>query len=525
MPANLATLIPADAALDPSKWNLAGAQPDRAALRPELLVQRAGRTSSTSPRPTYAIWFGDNWRVNNQLTVNYGIRWDADPNTASPPERQDELDPDQPRTTRYDASPPGRATTATRPASATGRTSRRAAGFTYNVGGRNDFVIRGGTGLYFASPVSNVTFSPQCLQQPDHGDVPQRRPLELHHATRPTASPPTRSSSAARRRCRRSRRASSSPTSRIPYTWQSSIGFQKQLNSVTGFDADLTHYNEYRDTRTHRREPALQPGDRLQHADRGAEPAEPGLRAGARVHVGRQNAIRRRSRPGLTRRLQKQLPGRRHLHADVVDARQRHARLHDADRRTTRSTTWTASTRRRTDFQRNTVRAYGALPAAVGLRDERLVLLRLRATGSTRASRRRRTARPGTNRLNLTDTGGAAPPIVIPAAMVDRFDGPATIASGVVIPRNALEGLPLHKVDLRVTKDIRHRRHGQGDADRRGVQPVQPRQLRQLQHDAQRDGAGDHRAFGTPVQNTGNAYVPAHRSAGVPAVVLIESLG
>ncbi len=34
------------------------------------------------------------------------------------------------------------------------------AGFTYNVGGRNNLVIRGGSGLYYASPVSNVTFSP-----------------------------------------------------------------------------------------------------------------------------------------------------------------------------------------------------------------------------------------------------------------------------------------------------------------------------------------------------------------------------
>ena len=34
-------------------------------------------------------------------------------------------------------------------------------GFTYNVGGSNDLVIRGGTGIYFASPVSNVTYSPK----------------------------------------------------------------------------------------------------------------------------------------------------------------------------------------------------------------------------------------------------------------------------------------------------------------------------------------------------------------------------
>ncbi len=39
--------------------------------------------------------------------------------------------------------------------------------------------------------------------------------------------------------------------------------------------------------------------------------------------------------------------------------------------------------------------------------------------------------------------------------MLDRFDGPASIAPGTIAPRNALRGLPLHKVDLRFTKDLR----------------------------------------------------------------------
>src|SRR4030095_6898255 len=38
-------------------------------------------------------------------------------------------------------------------------------GFTYTVDGNNDLVIRGGTGLYFAPPVSNMTFSPQIYSQ------------------------------------------------------------------------------------------------------------------------------------------------------------------------------------------------------------------------------------------------------------------------------------------------------------------------------------------------------------------------
>jgi len=38
--------------------------------------------------------------------------------------------------------------------------------------------------------------------------------------------------------------------------------------------------------------------------------------------------------------------------------------------------------------------------------------------------------------------------------VADRFDGPASIAPGQVAPRNALQGLPLHRIDLPVSKDI-----------------------------------------------------------------------
>jgi len=40
-------------------------------------------------------------------------------------------------------------------------------------------------------------------------------------------------------------------------------------------------------------------------------------------------------------------------------------------------------------------------------------------------------------------------------SVLDRFDGPAVIAPGEIAPRNALQGLPLHKVDLRFTKDVK----------------------------------------------------------------------
>src|SRR4029078_5128065 len=61
----------------------------------------------------------------------------------------------------------------------------------------------------------------------------------------------------------------------------------------------------------------------------------------------------------------------------------------------------------------------------------------------------------GSNRLNLTATGGATSAITIPEGVLDRWQGPAIVASGAVIPRNALEGLPYSKFDLRLTKDVR----------------------------------------------------------------------
>ena len=46
-------------------------------------------------------------------------------------------------------------------------------------------------------------------------------------------------------------------------------------------------------------------------------------------------------------------------------------------------------------------------------------------------------------------------PLTVAAAALDRFGGNPTYAIGEVVPRNALKGLPLHRIDLRVSKDIK----------------------------------------------------------------------
>jgi len=122
--------------------------------------------------------------------------------------------------------------------------------------------------------------------------------------------------------------------------------------------------------------------------------------------------------------------------------------------------------------------------------------------------------KPGTNRLNLSAAGGASPAITIPAAVLDRWNGPAVINSGDVIPRNALEGLPLQKVDLHVTKDFKLGgtakvqlvaevfnlfNHGNFGSYNTSLSPT---------------AAATTALFGTPNQNTGTAYVSRQAQLG-----------
>ena len=81
-----------------------------------------------SPRPTYARVVWRQLAREQHLTINYGVRWDADPNMASAPNVKEGAILDRCRACRADRLLPDRhrPTTATSAASATGATSRRA---------------------------------------------------------------------------------------------------------------------------------------------------------------------------------------------------------------------------------------------------------------------------------------------------------------------------------------------------------------------------------------------------------------
>ena len=88
------------------------------------------------------------------------------------------------------------------------------------------------------------------------------------------------------------------------------------------------------------------------------------------------------------------------------------------------------------------------------------------------------------------------------------FRSPTTIGSGVVIPRDALVGLPLHKVDLRLTKDIKLTGSAKVSLIGEVYNLFNHHNYGSYNTTLSSTAAATTALFGQPVQNTGNAYVP-----------------
>jgi hypothetical protein len=392
---------------------------------------------------------GDTWRLNDQLTFNYGVRWDDAWNVFSTPGTVENSIPIDNGSAIAGTNIPGLGTGdfGYRKDIRDHTNIAPRGGFTWNVGGSNDLVIRGGTGLYFAFPQTQYTYSPQLFSRmitasfnndgrPGFVQDPSRGVTTYDQAA--VAAPPQAG-------------RIFSPDFKNPYTWQSSIGFQKQLNDVTGIEADLVHYNLYRDLRTVDPNLFFNPATGYNRNPAQGRPNPAWGQITHYVSTGEQDytalsmALNRRYRNrvqgGVTYTLM--LAMHDNGGSSVVGPTANNVFDYlDGEYATS------------TSFQRHTLRTWAVVELPWGFSSS--------VSYSYGSGNRFGATIPiavygksGQNRLNLTATGGATSAITVPDAVLDRWNGPAVVNSGDVIPRNALEGLAYHKVDLRIAKDVR----------------------------------------------------------------------
>jgi len=517
-PTNLNQII---VGTDPAGWNIAAIPVNT--IREFDQNFHPGGWEINVPRPTWAAWIGDNWRVSDQLTLNYGVRWDVDWGVASPPDVVLNSIPINNNAAAAGTDIPDMLGTdfGFKDNIHDNTNFAPRAGFTYNVRGNNDLVIRGGTGLYYTTPVSNMTFSPQIYSQmvtaaflpPASGRCADGSLF----VTNPSCGITTYDQAKAVAPAQSPRIIS--PDYKNPFTWQSSIGFQKQINQVTGFEVDLTHFNQYRDTRTidpnlffnpatgYNQNPAAVNG-LANRPNRGytqiAYFVSTGHRDQTQVSMALNRRFKNNFQSGVTYTYMVSMHDDGNIGYTAPGQNNQFDYL-DGEYATS------------TDYQKNTLRLYGLYRFPFGISAS---VSYFYGSGNRFAANIAAAVygKPGTNRLNLTAAGTPTNAIVIPATaplangdtidIASRFHGPSTINSGDTIPRNALQGLPLHKVDLRLTKDIALVGRTKISLIGEVYNVFNHHNYGSYNTALSATAAATTALFGQPQQNTGNAYVP-----------------
>jgi hypothetical protein len=433
-PPDLERRFPASEWNNPSAWDLTGL--DSYAQR--LDQNFRPNWNNDLPRPTVAVWLGDNMRLTSQLTMNAGIRWDADFGVADPPGVQFSTIPIDNGKFSGDFGYKKGHTDLDNVAPRVG--------FAYNVFGTNGFVIRGGTGLYYNYASSNVMYikqsastmvAAQVMNDGKPGFVldPLRGNTGEDFLTGRASSPPQNETVL-------------DPYFQNPVTWQYSFGFQKQLGPVMAFDADLVGWKFYHDQRNNDVNLFYDPATGYNK-----DPTKYGRPNPAFGYVATVTSNGKRDNLALATSFTRRLKD--NFQAGMTYTLMFYA--HDdnlggsgamgssaSNPFNNLAGEWATSN----DFQRHTFRTYALYQLPLGFSVSGLYLYGSGNRFGTGLSSRGYNG-GGSNRLNI----GA--PITIPSAMLDRFEGPAVIATGAEVPRNALKGLPLHRVDLRITKDLK----------------------------------------------------------------------
>lgn len=227
LPPDIATRIPASAALDPSQWNFSGLD----STATQFAITYIRNPNFDVPRPMVSSWIGDNWKVRPSITLNFGVRYDVAWGDLAPPR----VTPTSiPITTGY--APYGTGDFGFRSNIRDLHDAAPRFGMAWTP--RTGLVIHGGSGLYFAG-VSEQSTDQQLFNGQDFITM-----TFLNDGKPGFVTDPTRGITAAQVLAGQVPLVAQTPMIiahdfSMPYAWQSAIGFQKQLTQFTGFDADL----------------------------------------------------------------------------------------------------------------------------------------------------------------------------------------------------------------------------------------------------------------------------------------------
>jgi hypothetical protein len=442
LPADIATRIPVSEALNPAAWNLTGLSPQRFNINfPKTSFEWV------TPDPEFSLWIGDTWRAKDSLTINYGVRYTNYWGGATAPG----ITPNSIPITQYSAA----AAPATNiPFMAPGDFGYKTGvhdnldfgpqgGFAYNVGGSGDFVIHGGTGLYY-TVYEKANTKNQVLTSNLFSAQFNNTGANPNFVTNPTGGVTTYDQAILLKGIAQSG-AMSNGNLKMPMSWQSGIGFSKQLGGRTGITADLVYRKTVRELLTIFPNLLYNPATGYNVNPSAGVPNSAWGQISNRVSSGYGDYSALQT--SFTRRVSNRVQGGASYtlmfnYRDTVGSANNPFDYLDAEYATS------------TNFQRNTLRGWTSYDLPWNFS--------VSATYSYGSGNRFGTTiatnpygASVTNRLNLATGGGPTSAIIIPAAMLDRWGGDAIIASGAVIPKNALEGQPYNRLDLRLTKSVR----------------------------------------------------------------------
>jgi hypothetical protein len=444
LPADIATRIPASEALNPAAWNLSGL--DSIAQRFNINYPKSSFEWVT-PDPQVSLWIGDAWRLRNDVTFNYGVRYTNYWGGATPAG----ITPNSIPITQYSASA---APTTNIPFMAPGNFGYKVGvhdnldigpqgGFAWNVGGSNDFVVHAGTGLYytvyeksntktqiltsnlFSAQFNNNGTNPNFVANPTGGITSYNQAILLSGIPQSGAM--------------------ANGNLKMPMTWQTGVGFSKQLDARMGITADLVYRKTLRELQTIYPNLFYDPATGYNVNPSRGVPNSAWGQISNRVSSGYGNYSALQT--SFTRRVSNRLQGGASYtlmfnYNDTLSTANNPFNYLDAE--------YAVSTA----FQRSTLRGWVSYELPW---DSAVSASYSYGSGNPYAATIASNPYGGTvsNRLNLLSGGGVAPAITVPAGVLDRWNGPTVVAPGAVIPRDALFGTPFNRLDLRLTKSIR----------------------------------------------------------------------